>query len=202
MGRIRIYVKVNCPKCGHFLADYTAEHEDSNKIYVGAIVTISYPTRCINKGGVTGAGFDWKGTVTSGAIYKLKSYDLESLSNRGRMTNNSGEAMLVYGKKGHLSRWDNELQCLKNGMSTPDEEDWDCDGFYVPVDRTVSQAVLGDVRGPAAIKFSGLQTWTVHNGGPGIYALHQPNVGVYRHNDVNWEIPTTYTASDVERMCP
>ena len=42
-----------------------------DRIYVGAIVTISFTGSCYNKDRCGSGKFDWRGTVTSGKIIKV-----------------------------------------------------------------------------------------------------------------------------------
>ncbi|CAB1083586.1 hypothetical protein D1AOALGA4SA_11139 [Olavius algarvensis Delta 1 endosymbiont] len=107
----------------------------------------------------------------------------------GKLTNNSGEGLLVYGPRRQSSRFDNSLYFLPNGRTTPDN--WDCDGFYVPNDRIADQLVLSDVPGPAMVKYVDGQHPTIDMGEPGHYECPL-NYSVYRRGEEgapNWEIP-------------
>jgi hypothetical protein len=82
----------------------------------------------------------------------------------GQCTNNTGEAILVYGPKhpSDTSRFETSLYRLRPGITTPNG--WDCDGFFVPNDRIASQAAT-NVQGPCAIKYFSVFSWTVTKNG-------------------------------------
>ncbi len=73
---------------------------------------------------------------------------------KGRITNNTGETILVYGPP-LGSTYHNSLYFLPTGRKTP--SGWDCDGLYVSNDRLVKQALMPDKRGPVAVKYSGVR---------------------------------------------
>lgn len=82
----------------------------------------------------------------------------------GQCTNNTGEAIAVYGPKhpSDTSRFETSLYRLPAGRTTPNG--WDCDGFFVPNDRVASQAA-SNVQGPCAIKYFSVFSWTVTKDG-------------------------------------
>src|SRR5713226_5678630 len=71
----------------------------------------------------------------------------------GQCTNRSDEFLVVYGPKntGERSVFDTSPYVLPLGTTTPDE--WDCDGFLLPSDRSIRDW-RGRLRsGPLAVKF-------------------------------------------------
>lgn len=71
-GRIYVTIEVKCPKCNCFLASFSEYRESSDRIYIGAIVTITYSGSCFNKGECGSGRFCWRGTVTSGKVIQLR----------------------------------------------------------------------------------------------------------------------------------
>ncbi len=107
----------------------------------------------------------------------------------GKLTNNTGEILLVYGPKLPGETHDNSLYFLPHDRRTPDN--WDCDGFYVPNDRIADQLVLSDVPGPAMVKYKPFQNPTIDIGEGGRYKC-PANWQVSRRGEngaPNWEIP-------------
>jgi hypothetical protein len=74
---------------------------------------------------------------------------------------------------------------LPPGATTPDN--WDCDGFFLPADRTIRRWRRG-LRGPLAIKFWNYRCFRVKQDGAGIYRCPWDN-GVFRPSEINWAIP-------------
>jgi len=71
-GRILVYVEVKCPRCGCWLGSYK-RYVESNRAYVGSIVSISFTGSCFNREKCGSGKFDWRGTVTSGRVYRVVS---------------------------------------------------------------------------------------------------------------------------------
>jgi len=103
----------------------------------------------------------------------------------GQCTNATGELLAVYGPKISGAPYDNALYCLPPGSTTP--QDWDCDGFYIPVDRIANQA-FSRVRGPLAIKYPDAVHFVITQNAPGEYDCFF-NLGAFRPGEINWPIP-------------
>lgn len=119
----------------------------------------------------------------------LRAQSEDFLRTTGKLSNNTGETLLVYGPKLPNETHDNSLYFLPHGRTTPDN--WDCDGFYVPNDRIADQLVLSDISGPAMVKYNNLQNPTIDIGNGGRYKC-PANQSVYRKGEEgapNWEIP-------------
>ncbi len=105
----------------------------------------------------------------------------------GQCTNNTKEILIVYGPKHKAERsiFDTSPYILGSGSTTPDH--WDCDGFFVPNDRSV---LLWSSRrsGPVAIKFWNRRRFSVSNADPTTYKCSWPN-GVFEPSEINWAIP-------------
>ena len=115
--------------------------------------------------------------------------------NEGVVVNRTGESILVYGPKVAGETKDNSLWLLRAGESTP-EDDWDCDGFYVPSDRKVNQLVFPDKAGPVAVKVMGYQTMVVSLLNEVEYDCDTNNWGVFAADEmcqpggeICWHVP-------------
>jgi hypothetical protein len=98
----------------------------------------------------------------------------------GKITNQTGEDLAVYGPPRLGEKKATSLYRLGAGKSTP--EGWDCDGFYVPNDRSVDQVVGPDLRGPIAIKYMALLSPTISRQGSRYQC--PPNQGSFRPREV------------------
>ncbi|MEW4453793.1 hypothetical protein AB1L30_14055 [Bremerella sp. JC817] len=115
----------------------------------------------------------------------------------GRCINATGETILVYGPKSATTPQDkdNALYRLPSSRKTPDG--WDCDGIYVPNDRTADQLLGSDIAGPVAIKYVGLLSFEIERDGtkyklPGNQGAFRPSETCCPSdfpNCVCWEIP-------------
>lgn len=114
----------------------------------------------------------------------------------GVCENSTGEDLAVYGGSSD-GAWDNQLFRLPPGRRTPDT--FDCDGIYVPKDRSVKQAVFPTKAGPLAVKYKPLLTFNIELEGT-MYDLpnHIPNFGVFTPSEskcptnseqICWRIP-------------
>src|SRR5260370_42512869 len=89
----------------------------------------------------------------------------------GQCTNNTKEILVVYGPKHPAERsiFEKSPYFLEPGSTTPDR--WDCDGFFLPADRSVR--FWRSVRsGPLAIKFWNRRRFSVSSVNPTTINLH------------------------------
>src|SRR5579862_9322830 len=86
----------------------------------------------------------------------------------GQCTNLTREFLIVYGPKHPEERsiFDTSPFILPPGATTPDH--WDCDGFFLPADRTLLQW-RRSVRGPRAIKFWNFRRFVVRDADDSAY---------------------------------
>lgn len=67
---VLVYVEANCPRCSCRLASYR-RYVESSRAYIGAIVTITFNGACFNRGYCGSGRFDWRGSISSGRVYRL-----------------------------------------------------------------------------------------------------------------------------------
>jgi hypothetical protein len=104
----------------------------------------------------------------------------------GQITNGTDESILVYGPKRPGETQDNSLYVLPPGQTTP--AGWDADGFFVPDDRYVSQAVGATKQGPLAVKYRDYRSPTITKSAPDTFDAPF-NEGVFQPGEINWSIP-------------
>src|SRR5918912_326491 len=77
------------------------------------------------------------------AELQYQKYIVESGEGYGICQNNTNRTIAVYGPKSKksTSTYDNELYLLPSGEVT--DEDWDCDGVYLPNDANIAGLNLG-----------------------------------------------------------
>ncbi len=105
----------------------------------------------------------------------------------GQCTNQTHDFLIVYGPKheDEKSIFDTSPFILPPGATTPDH--WDCDGFFLPADRTLKRRRR--VRqGPLAVKFWNLRRFLVWSSQSGEYECSWDN-GVFEPSEINWAIP-------------
>lgn len=116
----------------------------------------------------------------------------------GQCTNDTREILIVYGPKHKAERsiFDTSPYILDSGSTTPDR--WDCDGFFLPADRTIW---LRRRRrsGPLAIKFWNRRRFSVSNFDSTTYRCSWPN-GVFEPSQINWAIPNFSHEDIVKRV--
>jgi hypothetical protein len=116
--------------------------------------------------------------------------DFRILPNRGwgQCSNLTTEHLIVYGPKHQNERsiFDTSPYILPPGATTPDK--WDCDGFFLPADRSVRRW-RRMVKGPVAVKFRNYRRFWVREEQAGVYRCPWDN-GVFEPSEINWAIPS------------
>jgi hypothetical protein len=106
----------------------------------------------------------------------------------GQCTNLTDEWLIVYGPK-HVderSIFDTSPYVLPPGRTTPDG--WDCDGFFVPSDRSL-RSFRASRNGPLAVKFWNFRRFCVWTAGRATtYRCPWAN-GIFEPSQINWAIP-------------
>jgi hypothetical protein len=102
-------------------------------------------------------------------------------------TNATKELLIVYGPKHEKDRsiFDVSPYFLLPGFTTPRK--WDCNGFFVPADRSAVQR-FSTRAGPLAIKYWDFRRFTVSMVSTGGYRCLYNN-GAFPPAGINWPIP-------------
>jgi hypothetical protein len=123
------------------------------------------------------------------------------LSDRGwgQGTNLTAEYLIVYGPKHRSERsiFDTSPYVLPPNATTPDN--WDCDGFFLPADRTLLRRWRSARRGPLAIKFRNHRRFAVRSDDAGVYRCPWPD-GIFEPSEINWAIPNFEYAAVETRL--
>lgn len=140
---------------------------------------------------------------------QLQKYILETASDWSICSNQSGKTLAVYAHKPQKSFFPNANQStlfyLADGEVTDDE--WNCDGVYVPAGAKVSGLTAGDTPGqelaePLALKLvPGSQLITTTNPDTGAIEFNVPPIQVFKAGETNWQIPTLSQA-DIDTKSP
>ncbi|BAY18837.1 hypothetical protein NIES21_46910 [Anabaenopsis circularis NIES-21] len=130
---------------------------------------------------------------------KLQKYILETARNWAQCRNETGKTLAVYGHKPKKIAQGNTLYFLGNGQVTDD--DWDCDGVYLPVGTKLP----GDIEGltePLAIKVvDGTQLVATTNPETGVVEFNVTPANVLKAGDINWLMPNL-TQADIDAKVP
>lgn len=138
---------------------------------------------------------DWKDKIkrryemsssftTTSAEQKLARKDLKA-----KITNSTSEIIIVYGSRRETEggNYDNSWYVLHPGKTIPDN--WECDGFFVPNDRTFRQENGETVNGPVAVKYGSSATVSITQNGNQYVANGTHNEGVFRPSEIDWSVP-------------
>ncbi|MBU7586060.1 MAG: hypothetical protein KAF91_24860 [Nostoc sp. TH1S01] len=130
---------------------------------------------------------------------KLQKYILETAQDWAQCSNETGKTLGVYAHKPKKLAQGNTLYFLGNGQIT--DNDWDCDGVYLPTGTKLP----GDTEGltePLAIKVvDGTQLVAKTNPETGVLEFNVTPANVFKVGDVNWLIPNL-TQADIDAKVP
>ncbi|QSJ18055.1 hypothetical protein JYQ62_04190 [Nostoc sp. UHCC 0702] len=136
---------------------------------------------------------------------KLQKYILETAGSWAQCFNQTGKTLAIYAHKPKKVLQGNSLYFLGNGKIT--ENEWDCDGVYLPSGTKVAGVAGADAQGqelivPLAIKVvDGTQLVATTNPQTGAVEFNVAPAKVYKAGDVNWSIPTL-TQADIDAAIP
>lgn len=126
---------------------------------------------------------------------------IETAKKRAQCRNETGKTLAVYANKPKKSP--TQLYYLGAGQITDD--DWDCDGIYLPA---LTQVVLSpnaqpqELSEPIAVKFvDGTQSIARANPATGVIEFNVEPAKVYLAGETNWLIPTLSQA-DIDTQTP
>ncbi len=127
---------------------------------------------------------------------RWQKYILETASNWARCRNETGQTLAVYAhepKKSLFPSSETNLYFLGNGKITDD--DWNCDGIYLPSGTKVAGLIPGvsqpqELTEPLALKIvPGTQLVAKTNPDTGAIELNVPPSRVFKAGETNWSIP-------------
>ncbi|MBN3870737.1 MULTISPECIES: hypothetical protein [unclassified Nostoc] len=126
---------------------------------------------------------------------------IETARKRAQCRNETGKTLAVYANKPKKSP--TQLYFLGAGKITDD--DWDCDGIYLPAG---SQVVLGpnaqsqQLTQPIAVKFvDGTQSIARTNPATGVIELNVEPAKVFKAGESSWLLPT-FSQADIDTQIP
>lgn len=137
--------------------------------------------------------------ATQGQIeqLELQKYAIESGMNWGQCSNETGKTLAIYGGQpkdeeeddDEVGLYENQLYFLATGQTTEDE--WDCDGFYLPKNITATNNLqTEELAGPIAVKIlDGTQLVIKTNPDTGVVEFDAPLTKSFHSGEVNWFIP-------------
>lgn len=135
------------------------------------------------------------------AQLQLQKNVIETATKRAQCRNETGKTLAVYANKPKKSP--TQLYFLGAGKITDD--DWDCDGIYLPAG---SQVVLGpnaqsqQLTQPIAVKFvDGTQSIARTNPATGVIELNVEPAKVFKAGESSWLLPTLSQA-DIDVHIP
>ncbi|MBD1900658.1 hypothetical protein NDI44_14975 [Trichocoleus sp. DQ-A3] len=138
---------------------------------------------------------------------QLQKYILETAADWGQCRNETGKTLAVYAHKPNKSNFSeaSTLYYLGNGKVTDD--DWNCDGVYLPSGVKVAGLTPGDTQGqdlgePVALKIvPGTQLVAKTNPETGAVEFNVPAAKVFKAGEGTWSIPNL-SSTDVEAQTP
>lgn len=126
---------------------------------------------------------------------------IETAKKRAQCLNETGKTLAVYANKPKKSP--TQLYYLAAGTITDD--DWDCDGIYLPAGTQVvlsPNAEVQELAEPIAVKFvDGTQSIARTNPATGAIELNVQPAKVFKAGEINWSIPTLSQA-DINTQIP
>ena len=126
---------------------------------------------------------------------------IETATKRAQCRNETGKTLAVYANKPKKS----PTQLYFLGAGTITDDDWDCDGIYLPAG---SQVVLGpnvqpeELTEPIAVKFvDGTQSIARTNPATGVIELNVEPAKVFKAGESSWLLPT-FSQADIDTQIP
>ena len=136
---------------------------------------------------------------------RLEKYILETAEHLGQCRNETGKTLAVYAhkpKKSNLTEA-NTLYFLGNGQITDD--DWDCDGVYLPSGVKVaglSQVDTQELQAPVALKIvDGTQFIVKTNPNTGAVEFNVSPAKTFKTGEASWAIPNLSQA-EIDSQVP
>ncbi len=124
---------------------------------------------------------------------QFEKYIMENGESNTECRNETGKSIAVYGSKTKKTdtNYDNALYLLPDGQTT--DEDWNCEGVYLPNDAKVAGLDLDSAVAAKVLK--GTKLIVTANPDTGVYELNLPPAKVFKAGEANWDIPDLTQAS-------
>lgn len=140
-------------------------------------------------------------------VLQLEKYILETATGWAQCSNETGKTLAIYAHKPKKSSVSNEsaLYYLGDGQST--DEDWNCDGVYLPSGVKVAGLTSSDPQGqelgePLAIKIvPGTQLVAKTNPETSVVEFSVAPAQVFKVGEGNWSVPNLAQA-DIDSETP
>ncbi|MHC5725708.1 MAG: hypothetical protein ACYTXY_16535 [Nostoc sp.] len=128
-------------------------------------------------------------------------YVIETARKRAQCFNQTGKTLGIYANK--PKKYPTQLYFLAAGQITDD--DWDCDGIYLPAGTQVvlsPNTEVQELTQPIAVKFvDGTQSIARTNPATGAIELNVAPAKVFKAGEGNWLLPTLSQA-DIDAQVP
>lgn len=127
------------------------------------------------------------------ANLNFQKYVLETAEDWGQCRNETGKMLAIYAHKPKKSSQDNALYYLADGEIT--DNDWDCDGVYLPTGIKVAGLTFADTQGqelaePLAFKIvDGTQLVAKTNPDTGAVEFNVSPARLFQAGESIWSIP-------------
>lgn len=138
---------------------------------------------------------------------RLQKYILETAEDWGQCSNQTGKTLGVYAHKPKKSRSSQESTLYFLADDEITDDDWNCDGIYLPSGVKVVGLSPADTQGqelgePVALKFvDGTQLVAKTNPETSTVELNVSPAKVFKAGSVNWSIPNLSQA-DIDSTAP
>lgn len=132
---------------------------------------------------------------------QFQKYVMETAKKRAQCRNETGKTLAVYANK--PKKTPSQIYFLASGKITDD--DWDCDGVFVPAGTQVAlgpNAQAQELAEPSALKIvDGTQLIAKSNPQTGVIELNVAPAKVFKAGEASWSIPTLSQA-DIDATAP
>jgi hypothetical protein len=124
---------------------------------------------------------------------------LERTGQYVEITNSTSEKILVYGppRETDGGKYDTSWYVLHPNQTTPAW--WECDGWFVPTDRSFKSEKGKTAKGPVAIKYNPGKAITITKERDQYIVSGDSDDGIFHASEINWSIPD-FSVEDCQDM--
>ena len=114
---------------------------------------------------------------------------LDHKNTNALITNSTSETLIVYGPRRETDggNYHNSWYVLHSGESV--QQNWQCDGLFIPKDRNFVQLNGKTLQGPVAVKYGNLVSVKITQDGDKYLENDNHNEGVFHQSEINWDVP-------------